>query len=272
MKLLCSQEGPARSYFASTDLTYAYNYEWTTWARPTHSTQYEREGWEKDWTNPRDFGMAAYWLPSKIHDEPNVGFQGLHQWRRRINNVTKVTRSMIVVRETKVPYVIFADDCEQPSSENSPEHEYTWAMAVANDVKLLSFDGTDAILFDDDDSRRRLVLRILSSCRGAPLKCELTRYQRENKKKRLPDGAFEKIDASRLIFTTRAGLMCNFNIALFPLASDNCSPPKTTWLSRNVLEVKYSETDWQVLEYGPSPGSHGETLIRVVKAMASHPS
>lgn len=249
----------------SADLTYAYNYEWTTWARSAQSAKYERDGWERDSSNPREFGMTAFWLPHKIHDEPNVAFQGLFQWRRRINSVSKMTRSMLVVRDTKVPYVIIADDCEQLADAHGTEHEYTWAMAVTNDMNLRSFDGTDAVLSDDDDSGRSLVLRVLSSCRGAPLICELERYQKENKKKRLPDGSFEKLDASRLTFKTHSATACNFNIGMFPLTSADSSPPETIWLSQSKLEISFSSDDRQVLEYETFAGPSAETSIKVVE-------
>jgi hypothetical protein len=132
VKLLDCVEGDRGSYtFAAADLTYAYNFEWTTWAKKCDEAKHLSAGWEREPSSPQSFGMTAHWLPDKLYDEPDVAFMGLYQLRRRFNTVRKMTRSVIMVRDSPSPYLILADDC---SKGDGARHEYTWSMAVMSDV------------------------------------------------------------------------------------------------------------------------------------------
>lgn len=70
--------------YAAVDLTYAHNWTWTQWAGASSPGM----GWEPDVSAPADFlptGVRpARWLPPSLFGHPDVAFEGLYQWRRRI--------------------------------------------------------------------------------------------------------------------------------------------------------------------------------------------
>jgi hypothetical protein len=261
----CIDGGLGNSTYTSADLTYSYNYEWTVWAKKCEEEKYMLAGWEHEPNSPQDFGMTAYWLPDKLYDEPNVAFQGLHQLRRRFNTVKKITRSFLMVRDSPIPFAVLADDCVKG---DGTKHEYSWAMAVDHDIKLLSFDGRDVVLEETcPNSDRRLVLRILTAYGGSEIECNLEKYLKDNTRKKLPDGSCEQIEAFRLTLKTTS-VDAHFNIAFFPLKDSESLPPTTTWTdSRHLLVESQGSSDASIptvhiIEYGDAPGSHGETLLR----------
>lgn len=265
----CQDGGLGGSTYCSADLTYAYNFYWTQWAKKHEEKRYLDAGWEREPHNPRDFGMTAYWLPEKLYDEPHVGFMGLFQMRKRFNTVQKITRSMLMVRDAPIPYALLADDCLKG---DDAQHEYTWTMALCDDVELLSFDGTDIILGETkQDQNRRLVIRLLTACgEEEAIECNMDQYTRENKKRMLPDGTYELLPASRLTLKTTAH-DAHFNLAFFPLEKSESIPPKTSWVDDNHLVVEMQASPQkpasvQLIEYRATAGRSGETTMRVAKS------
>lgn len=140
--------------YACADLTYAYNWRWENVGS---NRDMSAAGFEREPNDPRDFGFNVWWSPHKLYDEKDVGFNGLHIWRKRIATVSKVMRSSIMVRG-KTPFVIVADDLEKDNGE----HEYTWAMTMPADVSLEGFDGNQAVLKDEREASTRLIVRNVS--------------------------------------------------------------------------------------------------------------
>lgn len=270
VKLLgCKDDGLGNSTYCSADLTYAYNFKWTQWAKKYEEKMYLNAGWEREPHNPRDFGMTAYWLPEKLFDEPHVGFEGLYQMRKRFNTVQKITRSMLMVRDAPTPYALLSDDCMKG---DEAKHQYTWTMALNDDIELRSFDGTDIVLGEKNPEQRHcLLIRILTACGGGEtIECDMDQYTRENKKRRLPDGTFELLPASRLTLKTTA-LDAHFNLAFFPLETQDSVSPSTSWMDSNHLLVETEAiatkpASMQVIEYGEIAGANGETTMMVAKS------
>jgi len=70
--------------YGAVDLTYAHNWTWTQWAGAASPGV----GWEPDVSAPVDFLPTGVtppsWLPISLFGHPDVAFEGLYQWRRRI--------------------------------------------------------------------------------------------------------------------------------------------------------------------------------------------
>lgn len=245
-----SSGGLCGSSFASADLTYAYNWTWTSWAK--EGEDHSKNGYELEPNDPRDFGYNVWWIPHKLYDENHVGFFGLHQWRKRIANVEKVMRSTIFVRDP-LPYVIIADDVKK----DGKEHVYTWAMTTPTDVKLDSFDGTDAILKETAESGRRLLLRSLSTSNDT-LSCsfrEIVRLDKKTKKNEL---------AHQVVFSSSSSSEVHFKFLLYSLPNSDSQALETTWKDNNILEVYDSETEClQMISF--SRGKEGETVMNLME-------
>lgn len=265
----CKEDLSSKSTFASCDLTYAYNWTWTSWSKAGDDKT--RQGYEPERNSPRDFGMTAWWLPDKIHGESNVGFEGLHQWRNRFNTVERVTRSALMVREAAIPFLIIADNAKK----DDQVREYTWSVATKAEVILLSFDGRDAYLGDTGDSSRRLLVRILSPAGADCVKCTQVNYAKENPKdKPNADGKRNQLHASRIEWKTSATGV-QFQFLMVGLRAEGVPIPNTTWLTENMLRVQiagggdmpFSENDIKFC-----PGSAGETVMTVDKTSRSFSS
>lgn len=234
VKLLGCIEGKLGSTFTSADLTYASNYTWSQWAKP--QVDMSRDGWEHEPHDPRDFGMTAWWLPKKLYDEPNVGFTGLYQWRKRFNSVANVSRSALMVRDTDLPFVVMCDN----AVKDRDEHEYAWCMTTPEDIVLESFDGRDAILGEKGDGCRLLLVRILESEGVEKVDCSLSPFSKPDPKRKLSDGSLVQISFGRLQFKYTAKEM-QLKLGFFPLPSSSTKLPMTTWSKgREVLSVNSS--------------------------------
>jgi hypothetical protein len=190
-----------------------------------------KQGWEPEPHDPREFGMTAWWLPQNIFGEHGVGFMGLYQWRKRFNTVEKVVRSSLMVRDTGggEPFVIVCDDIKQ----DDEIREYCWRMTTKPDVKLVSFNGKEAILAGTDGSgSQQLIVRLLSSVSSTmhgDVRCEFETFHKpDHKQKRLPDGSMVQLPMGRMMFKVRAK-SAQFKIAFFALPRSGQSPPTTVW-------------------------------------------
>lgn len=250
VKLLGHSEGAHESSFASADLTYAYNWQWYPHQR--EGQDLTKQGYEREESDPQvDFGMDLWWLPNKLYDERNVGFTGLHCWRKRIDTVKKVFRSALMVRATN-PYMILADDVKK----DNDIHTYTWTFVTPMDVKLASFNGRDAILQEDGERGRRFLLRSLAEG-GVDLQCKYETYAKINKK----TGA-EQFFSARVIFScTSKGAY--FKFLCYSLPTEASEAPVTTWERDGAtLHVQQPGSgEKQTIVFGT--GDAGETTMTV---------
>jgi hypothetical protein len=227
VKMMGCTQGLSASTYSAADLTYAYNWEWTTWIK--EGVDMSPQGWEAEPHDPREFGMSAWWLPQKVFDERNVGFTGLFQWRRRFNFVAQVARSALMVRNTGgEPFVIVCDNVKQ----DEKMREYAWSMTTPDDVELASFDGKDAVLVGRQTSGddQQLVVRLLAppTTSDAEVSCRFETFYKPDPKHRLPDGSLFQIGKGRMVFKVTA-TSAQFKIAFFCLRAHDKSPPETVW-------------------------------------------
>lgn len=256
---LDSTDGPLNSTYASADLTYAYNWEWTQWVK--EGVDMAPQGWEPEPHSPREFGMTTWWLPNKIFGETNIGFDGLHQWRRRFNTVEYVTRSAMMVRGKSKPFVIVCDDVKQ----DDEEREYSWSMTTPTDVSLVSFNGTDAVL-GETGGDRRLVVRVLSAADG-DVSCEFAPFSKPDLKRKNPDGTYVQLHCARLKFTVKA-TEAHFRIAFFGLASADEDMPRTSWNDdKSKLTVSPVDSTEAPVEINFGTGDHKETTMAIAEAV-----
>lgn len=186
--------------YAAVDLTYAHNWTWTQWAGASSPGI----GWEPDVSAPSDFlpaGVcAARWLPPSLFGHPDVAFEGLYQWRRRIgggwepvdgitsnghnsggggggtsigarNRMARVTRTAALVRPrrgaapTSRAYGLLVDAVVVGTAAAKPAggggHVVTWRLSLAPDVVLLDAPGGGDILLGEESGDRRLLVRFL---------------------------------------------------------------------------------------------------------------
>lgn len=250
VKLLNVSHGACASTMASADITYAYNWKWTSWAK--EGEDYSKRGWELEPNDPRKFGYNVWWAPYKLYDERNVAFVGLYQWRKRFATVEKVLRSTMLVRATR-PYVIIADDMKK----DDQVHKYSWAMTTHTDIELESFDGRDAILVESEGSGRRFLVRALCDNDYA-FECSFRSIEKLNKSDSKHD------HASQLVLSCTASEV-NFKFLLFSLPKAESTPLETTWLQNdNVLQVRDPETG-QSQNISFCTGDNGETSMKVLE-------
>lgn len=250
VKLLKVSHGPCSSTMASADITYAYNWMWTSWAK--EGEDYSKRGWEVEPNDPRNFGYQVWWAPYKLYDERNVAFVGLYQWRKRFATVEKVLRSTMLVRGTR-PYVIVADDVKKDNGE----HKYSWAMTTPTDIELLSFDGRDAILVESEGSGRRFLVRALCDDDYA-LECSFRSIEKLNK------SASKQDHASQLVLSCTAS-EAKFKFLLFSLPKAESTALETTWIQKDsVLQVCDPETG-QSQNVSFCIGDTGETSMKVLE-------
>lgn len=185
--------------YAVVDLTYAHNWSWSQWAGAASPGT----GWEPDESAPADFlptGVrAARWLPPSLFGHPDVAFEGLYQWRRRIgggwepvdgitskgcsagggastsvgarNHMVRVTRTAALVRPrrgaalTSRAYGLLVDAIVVGPSATVPAggggHVVTWRLSLAPDVVLLDAPGGGDVLLGEESGDRRLLVRFL---------------------------------------------------------------------------------------------------------------
>lgn len=239
VKLLDVTDGECGSTYASTDLTYAYNWTWTTWAK--EGQNFRKQGYEPEPSDPRDFGYNVWWAPTKLYGERNVAFVGLHQWRKRFATVEKVTRSAMLVRAAR-PFTIVADNVKK----DDEEHEYAWAMSTPDDVQLVSFDGTDAILTETEGSGRRFLIRSLC-LDNVELQCSFHALEK------LGETANRDDKARQIVLRCHANGV-KFIFLMFSLPTAEFKAPETAWIEEGkLLEIHDQQTqETQRIEFGES--------------------
>lgn len=249
VKLLDVVKGPRDSTFASADITYAYNWMWSSWAK--EGEDYSKHGFEPEPNDPRDFGYNVWWAPHKLFDERNVAFVGLFQWRKRFAAVEKVLRSAMMVRSEK-PFLLITDDVKK----DEEEHKYSWAMTTPTDIQLNSFDGEDAILSETGGCGRRFLVRSL--CRGdKEMECQHRLIEKANKSARTTETIRQLVISCR---STEVKLI----FFLFPLPTASSTPPETSWEDDGKLRV-YNPEDQETVLISFGAGDDGATSMEVVE-------
>ncbi|KAI0561656.1 hypothetical protein FGB62_76g059 [Gracilaria domingensis] len=252
VKLLDFTSGGPKYSFSSADLTYAYNWTWTSWASET--SDLSGRGFEYEPNDPADFGFNVWWAPRKLYGERNVGFQGLHQWRQRFAEVDKVYRSVLMIRSPR-PYIIIVDDVQK----DEEEHTYSWAMTTPDDVHLFSFDGANAILSETDGigstCRRFLVKNLSNSIEN--LECSFREVPK------LPESAPRDQKARQLVFKT-VSKGTRFIFLLWSLPAVDSTMPTAKWIETDSLLSVSDEESGRTETIQFSIGDTGETVMRPV--------
>ena len=178
----------------SADLTYAYNWTWHYyWVVPKKQ---EREGgtgglpeapWVPEKEDPYDLGWPAEedFLPHDLSNQPDLGFVGIWQYKKRHNEVAHAYRTAIMVRGEH-PYVLIVDDVRK----DDREHLYEWLLQLAPDLELLYARHDDIVLKEAGEATekgsiraapgaKRLLVRSLGPWREFP-KTQPMAYNRAN--------------------------------------------------------------------------------------------
>lgn len=242
--------GLCGSSFASADLTYAYNWTWTSWAK--EGQDYSQLGYELEPNDPRDFGYNIWWIPQKLYNEKHVGFAGLHQWRMRFASVEKVLRSSLFVRAAR-PYVIVADNVKK----DEEQHTYTWSMTTPTDVQLDSFDGKDAILKETAKSGRRFLLRSLCT-NSEPISCSFREIAKLNTK-------IKKNELAHQVVFSCTATEVHFRFLLLSLPHLDSMPLETTWTENDTVLNVFDSATGSSQKLSFIDGSEGETIMKVVE-------
>lgn len=223
VKLQDVREGNFKSVYVSADLTYPYNWTWTTWA-----DEYEDltdDGYEHEPNDPQSFGHTVWWAPDKLHGERHVAFNGLYQWRKRFASVQQVFRSSLFVPTTN-PFVIIADDVKK----DEETHQYSWAMTTPDDVELLSYENGDAVLTEIGGCARRFLVRNLSHD-ATKMDCSFRQIPK------LRGSSSREDKAKQLVFCCHAREI-HFRFLLSSLPTPQSKELRTKWeISSKVLQV-----------------------------------
>jgi hypothetical protein len=167
------------------DLTYAYNWVWHYyWIEPTRNG-FPDAPWVQEKANPYDLGWPQEedWLPTQIYDQPEMGFIGIWQYKKRINQVDRVFRTAIMVRGEN-PYVLIVDDVKK---DDQP-HLYEWYLQTAEDLTIATMQHQDIYLRPKDEERigtfapigsERMLVRTLGPWEDFP-KTQPMAYKRAN--------------------------------------------------------------------------------------------
>lgn len=239
-----------RYTYASADLTYAYQWKWSNWARK--GADLTSKGFEKEPNDPRSFGHNVWWAPHKIHDEHDVGFVGLYVWRKEIAKVQSVTRSAIMAR-AKRPFVIIADNIEK----DNEEHEYSWNMTTPHDVELEKFDGIEATLKETGERGRRFGIRYVGK-QNLKMQCSFRTIAKDNEK------VSEEERPRQVTFSCKRGNGIKFLFLLYSSGQKGEGILNHSWSDdANVLKVTDLVTG-ESNKICTSPGEFGETVMKMM--------
>lgn len=236
--------------FASADLTYAYQWKWSNWAKK--GADLTPQGFEREPNDPRDFGYNAWWAPHKIFGEDNVGFVGLNVWRKKISDVNLVTRSAIMIRAAK-PFVIIADNVQK----DDEEHEYSWAMTTSYNTEFEGFDGNEAILKESASGSSRFAIQYVGNMK-LDLKCSFRTIIKENEK------VTETERPRQIVFSCTSSQKVQFLFLMYSLNGNQAKNMESYWSNENVLSITNHETG-EVRKISISCGVHGETKMSLVE-------
>lgn len=257
------------------DLTYAYNWQWFYgWPLPgVKGRELPGNPWVPETADPYELGWPKdqTWLPHDISNQPDLGFEGVWQMKKRINDVKNAFRTAIVARG-KHPYVLMVDDVKKDDNE----HLYEWYLSVPGDVECPGSYQNNVILQDEaagdkltvKKDTRRLLVKVLSPYEDMPKTNpyfydtptfisgmrfgkhqSLVRQDERNKRYTLEAKMFKRLD---IPYTGKDG---NFVVMLFPYKTNiegdkayNETPlgstdlPETSWnKDKTELTVKIGD-------------------------------
>ncbi len=171
--LSAGDEGAATQLVA--DLTYAYNWQWYYgWPVPgVEGRELPGAPWVPEKEDPFELGWPENddWLPRDISNQPDLGFEGIWQMKKRINEVDHAFRTAIVARGEH-PYVLIVDDVKQDDTERL----YEWYLSVAEDIVLGAAYENNVLLqeasvgsgFHVPKGSKRLLVRVLGPVKDMP--------------------------------------------------------------------------------------------------------
>lgn len=138
------------------DLSYAYNWQWLyDWPNPNVAGR-ELPGapWVPEQADPYELGWpkGETWLPRDLSNQPDLGFEGIWQMKKRINEVEYAHRSAVVARGAH-PYVLIVDDVKQDDAQR----EYRWKMATPKDLSFAGSLYNDLILQEQSNGDQWMV-------------------------------------------------------------------------------------------------------------------
>jgi len=169
----------------SVDLTYAYNWVWHYYWIESALKGLPQAPWMLEKQNPYDLGWPKEedWMPTQIHDQPEMGFIGIWQYKKRINEVAGVFRTAIMARGEN-PYVLIVDDVKK---DDQP-HLYEWYLQTAPDITIATMKHQDIYLKPEDEKKvitfapvgsPRMLVRTLGPWENFP-KTQPMAYERAN--------------------------------------------------------------------------------------------
>lgn len=247
VKMIESSEGKCFTY-ASADLTYAYEWKWSNWARK--GADLTSQGFEKEVNDPRSFGHNVWWAPHKIYDEHDVGFVGLYVWRKRIAEVETITRSTMMVRANN-PFVVIADNVKKDDAE----HEYSWRMTTPYDVELEGFDGTEAILKENNGIGRRFVIRYVGK-QNCDLQCYFRTIAKDKEK------VSEEQRPGQVVFSCKSADGIQFVFLLYSRDEEIGKLDHSWNEDENVLDV-VDHGSGETSKIRTSRGEHDEIVMKL---------
>ena len=255
--------------FAAANLTYAYTWAWTRYM----------DGFENDtFITPNDFLItprADDWMKLTVHDlidpiSPNYAPPNLPQncSRKAYNPMEYVFRSTMFVRG-KYPYVVIVDDAKKDNSS----HLWEWLMQTPNDVELIEFNATDALLMDADGPAaggpRGLLVRVLDYTPPDDYS-SVTALRHESYNLRTIGASHDNLKphyltnsvgglGKRLVISTRA-VLPSYKIMLYPFTSEMPLPITSYDKESKKIDIQLPEQHDSI---ALSMGDEGRTRLEI---------
>jgi len=167
---IIDQRDAGAATIITADLSYAYNWQWFYgWPMPgVEGRELPGAPWVPEHADPYKLGWpeADSWLPHDISNQPDLGFEGLWQMKKRINEVAYAFRTAIVARGEK-PYVLIVDDVKKDDQSRL----YEWYLATPYDLEFAGIFHNNIVLqessagraFVADKGSKRLLVRMLNN-------------------------------------------------------------------------------------------------------------
>eukprot|EP00117_Sycon_ciliatum_P025075 scpid39362/ scgid20891/ len=257
--------------FAATNLTYSYTWMWT---RYTSHLDLEND----TFVTPNDFVITPRtddWMKMNVHDlvdpiTPNFAPPNLAQncSRAQYNPMEYVFRTAGLVRG-KFPYAMVLDDAKKDDGV----HLWEWLMQTPDDVELVEFNATDAILMDAGSppggGSRGLLIRVLDYSPPDDYS-SVTALRHENYNLRTigashgylhPARLFNTVGGlgRRIVVSTRA-VVPSFKVMLFPFTDDIPLPITNYDKQKNTVDVVLPGQH-DLVTFGNNPD--GRTTVKI---------
>ena len=214
------------------DITYAYNWQWYYgWPLPPHRPL-PSAPWEPEPNDPYKLGWPAEedWMPHSISEQPDVGFCGLWQMRKRYSEVQYAYRTTLLVRG-EPPYVLIIDDVKK----DDEQHLYEWYMQTPLDLDLALMHDNNIILNEQSEETRgkhavpgsrRMLVRVLEPYDDMPEEYDQAGFiqhaslQKHQYRYKINKGKVQIAQGKRLMIPW-SGTEGNFKTLLMPFRVTN---------------------------------------------------